>query len=401
MSLIDRERNHFLQTYKRLPIEVEYAEGMYIYSSNGTRYLDFLGGIAVNSLGHSHPRISAAIERQLRRYTHLSNYFYQDVQVEFVERLCSASGYDRAFLTNSGTEATEGAIKLARSYGSPYERDEIIGFTGGFHGRSYGALSIMDRPRYKDGMGPFLPATRILPFNDVDALRAAVSDRTCAVMLEFLQGEGGIRWATPEFVEAVMELRHRHGFLVIADEVQAGGGRTGSFFSFDRFRVRPDIVTLAKGIGGGLPLGAILTTENLAGIWGGGQHGTTFGGNALACVAGNVVIEELRNGLMEHAAEMGEILIGWLQQLQDEFPDLVREVRGAGAIVGVELTEPSAPFVDAMLRRRIIVNSTADTVIRLLPPLIYDREHIDQLIVAMRACFAESGALVFEESDEG
>ncbi|MDB5032852.1 MAG: Acetylornithine aminotransferase apoenzyme [Chlorobi bacterium] len=390
MSLIDREHEHFLQTYKRLPVVVDRAEGMYVHAADGTRYLDFLGGIAVNALGHSHPKIIEAIDRQMRRYMHLSNYFYQDAQIEFVERLCAASGYERAFLTNSGTEANEGAIKLARTHGHANGKAGIIGFSGGFHGRSYGALSIMDKPRYKDGMGPFLPDTAVLPFNDAAALRDAVNETTAALVVEFLQGEGGIYWASEEFVATMFELREKFGLLIVGDEIQAGGGRTGDFLSFERFGVRPDIVTVAKGIGGGLPLGAILATESLATVWGSGQHGTTFGGNAVACAAGSAVLDELAGGVMKHARETGEILLAGLNALATEFPELVREIRGAGAIFGIELSVPSGPFVDAMLARHIIVNSTNDNVIRLLPPMIYEREHIDELMIGLRACFSEA-----------
>jgi len=390
MSLIEREHAHFLQTYSRLPVEVDRAEGMYVYAADGTRYLDFLGGIAVNSLGHTHPRIVAAVERQLRRYMHISNYFYQDAQVEFVERLLDIGGYDRAFLANSGSEANEGALKLARRHGHEQGRTEIIGFTGGFHGRTYGALSIMHKPRYKDGMGPFLADARVLPFNDVATLRASVSERTCSVTVEFLQGEGGIRWATPEFVAALFELRERHGFLIIGDEIQAGGGRTGDFFSFERFGVRPDIVTMAKGIGGGLPLGAILTTDALGSVWGTGQHGTTFGGNSLACAAGSAVLDELKAGVMEHARRSGELLLARMRTMRDDLPDLVADVRGVGAMVGVELVIQAAPIVQAMLRRRVIVNATSETVIRLLPPLVFGEEHIMEMEAALRACLAEA-----------
>jgi acetylornithine/N-succinyldiaminopimelate aminotransferase len=320
---------------------------------------------------------------------HLSNYFYQDAQIEFVERLCTASGYERAFLSNSGTEANEGAIKLARTWGSPQNRTTIIAFSGGFHGRTYGVLSIMDKPRYKDGMGPFLPDTQVLPYNNIEALENAVGDDTCAVVIEFLQGEGGIRWATDEFVQALFALRAKHGFLVIGDEIQAGGGRTGSFLSFERFGVRPDIVTLAKGIGGGLPLGAIVATEAIAGVWSSGQHGTTFGGNAIACAAGSVVIDELRDGLMEHVREVGQYMLERMKTIQQEFPDLVRDVRGAGAMVGVELAVPAAPVVEAMLARNVIINATDETVIRLLPPYIVQPEHIDSMAAALRECFVE------------
>lgn len=387
-SLIDREHQRFIPTYKRLPLEVDRAEGMYVFTKDGRRYLDFLGGIAVNSLGHCHPGVIAAIEAQLHRYAHLSNYFYQDAQIEFAEALTAASGYSRVFLTNSGTEATDGAMKFARMHGSASGRSEIIGLSGGFHGRTYGALSIMDKPGYKDGMGPFLPGTSVIPFNDVAALDNAVGGATCAVMLEFLQGEGGIHWVSEAFVNRLFELREEHGFLVIADEVQAGGGRTGSFFSFDRFGVRPDIVTVAKGLGGGLPLGAILIPESLAGVWGPGRHGTTFGGNALACAAGSTVLAELRGGLMERVEAMGEYTIAKLDSLRGEFPTKIGEIRGAGAMLGAELTMPVATVVERMLERGVIANATSETVLRLLPPMIYEREHVDEMIVVLRESLA-------------
>jgi len=383
-SLIEREHQHFIPTYKRLPLEVDRAEGMHVFTRDGRRYLDFLGGIAVNSLGHCHPAVIAAIERQVHRYAHMSNYFYQDAQVEFAEALVAASGYDRVFLTNSGTEATDGAMKLARMHGSTSGRSEIIGLSGGFHGRTYGALSIMDKPGYKDGMGPFLPATSVIAFNDVAALEAAVGEGTCAVMLEFLQGEGGIHWVAEDFVRRLFELREQHGFLVIADEVQAGGGRTGTFFSFERYGVRPDIVTVAKGLGGGLPLGAILIPESLATVWGPGRHGTTFGGNALACAAGSTVLAELRSGLMARVADVGAYAIAKLEALRAELPQVIGEIRGAGAMLGVELTVPVGQVVESMLERGVIANATSETVLRLLPPMIYGREHVDEMVGVLR-----------------
>lgn len=390
LTLTEREHERFLQTYKRLPLEADRAEGMYIWTHDGSRYLDFLGGIAVNALGHSHPKIIAAIEHQIRRYMHLSNYFYQDAQVEFVERLCAAGGYARAFLANSGTEVADGAMKFARSWGSQHGKTELIGFSGGFHGRTYGALSIMDKPKYKDGMGPFLAGTKVLPFNDSQALREAVGPETCAVFVEFLQGEGGVNWVTKEFVETIFALRAEHNFLVVADEVQAGGGRTGRFFSFEQFGVRPDIVTVAKGIGGGLPLGAILTTEELAEVWTSGQHGTTFGGNAVSCAAGSIVIDELANGLMEHVGEIGGYIEQRLKGLSEELPGAITEIRGAGTMWGIELSVPAGPIVEALMHRKIIANATSDTVVRLLPPFIVEREHVDMLIDALRECLTEA-----------
>lgn len=383
-TLSEREHRSFIPTYKRLPLEVDRAQGMYIHTTNGRRYLDFLGGIAVNSLGHCHPVVVAAVEKQLHRYAHISNYFYQDAQIEFAEALRAASGYDKVFLTNSGTEATDGAMKFARMYGSGSDRTEIIGFSGGFHGRTYGALSIMDKPAYKDGMGPFLPATRVIPYNDVAALEESVTAGTCALMIEFLQGEGGIREASDAFIARLFELRDQHGFLVIADEVQAGGGRTGRFFSFERYGVRPDIVTVAKGLGGGLPLGAILIGESLGDVWGPGRHGTTFGGNALACAAGSAVLAALRDGLMERVALVGEYALTQLRAVQSANPSQVLDVRGAGAILGVELSVPASKVVDAMLARGVIANATDETVLRLLPPMIYERRHVDEMIAVLK-----------------
>ena len=388
MTTIERERQHFLQTYRRLPIEIDRAEGMYVYAIDGTKYLDFLGGIAVNAAGHSHPMINKAIRRQLDRYSHISNFFYQDIQVEFVEKLTKMSRYDRAFLSNSGTEATDGALKLVRRWGTTHSRSRVFGFSGGFHGRGFGALSLMNKPKYKDGMGPFLPETEILPFNDCDALEQNLNDSTTAVFLEFIQGEGGIRFASQEFVKKLTELQKKHGFLIVADEIQAGCGRTGTFFSFEHFGIKPDVVTTAKVVGGGLPLGAILTTEELADVWDYGHHGTTFGGNALACAAGNALLDLLEQDLMEMVVNSGEYLLRQLKELVDQIPDKIIEVRGAGAMVGVELNKPSAPVVEQLLDMGIIANATNENVIRLLPPYIFEKGHVDEFISALTMCLS-------------
>lgn len=389
LSIADKEQRLFLQTYKRLPIEIDRAEGMYIYAKNGERYLDFLGGIAVNAAGHSHPRILEAVTRQMGRYAHVSNFFYQDVQVEFVEKLTRLSGYDRAFLCNSGTEATDGALKLARKWGAEKGKSTVFGFTGSFHGRSYGALSLMDKPKYKEGMGPFLPETGSLPYNDAAALREAINEKTAAVFLEFLQGEGGIFWASEEFVATLIELQEKYGFLIVADEIQAGNGRTGTFFSFERFGVRPDIVTTAKVIGAGLPLGAILITEELATVWDYGRHGTTFGGNAVACAAGSALLDLIEEGLMEQATASGEFFLKRLRELQSELPETIVDVRGAGAIIGIEINREARPVVDRMLEQHIIANATNENVVRFLPPYIFNSEHIEEVIEGLRKCLQE------------
>lgn len=378
------EERHFLQTYRRLPIEIDRADGVEIVAADGRRYLDFLGGIAVNAAGHSHPAIIEAIVEQASRYTHVSNFFYQDAQIRFVERLTSMSRYNRAFLANSGTEAIDGALKLVRKWGSSRGRDHVISFTGGFHGRTYGALSLMDKPPYKEGMGPFLSGVTTLPYNDPDTLRGAVTDRTAAIFVEFLQGEGGVRPATPEFIEAIEWAQKERGVLVVADEIQTGGGRTGRFFSFDGLGIRPDVVTLAKVIGGGLPLGALLTSEDLSDVWGAGEHGTTFGGNAVACAAGSAFLDLLRDGLMKRAEIAGDRMLELLDGLRSEFPELILEVRGAGCMIGVEFAVETRPIVEQLLERGIIANSTASTVLRLLPPYIVEEDHILRLIEAIR-----------------
>jgi predicted acetylornithine/succinylornithine family transaminase len=388
-SLFERESAVMMQTYRRVSVAVERGEGCYLYDTEGGRYLDFLSGIAVNALGYNHPRLNDAIVRQVQSYLHVSNVFYQEPQIRLAEMLTEHTGYARVFFANSGAEALEGALKLAKRWGNAHNKTQLIAFKGGFHGRTHAALSIMDKPLYKDGMGPFLPNAHVLPFNDSDALRNAVNNETCAVALEFLQGEGGIVFAEPDFVNTILELQEHFGFLLIADEVQAGVGRTGKFFGFDHFMVKPDIVLVAKAIGGGLPLGAILTSERLENVWERGMHGTTFGGNPVACAAGEIVLKEVLSDLQRNAHETGCYLRENLTVLQSEFPAIIKEVRGCGLMAGLNLSVPSAPFVPMMLKRKVIVNSTADTVIRLLPPLIAKRAEIDFFANAMRDALIE------------
>ncbi len=385
-DLINSEAQNILQTYKRLPIVIDRAEGTYIYDLNGDKYLDFLSGIAVNVLGHGHKKIIEAVERQIKRYMHVSNYYYQDVQINFAGKLLQISGFDRVFLSNSGTESVEGAIKLIRRWGKQNGKSEIIAFGGGFHGRTYGALSIMDKPHYKDMMGPFLDDMKVIPYNDINALYDSVNDRTAALVLEFIQGEGGISTADETWVEAIARLRDKYGFLVLADEIQAGSGRTGKFFSFEHYNFKPDIVTLAKGIGGGLPLGCILLTENLADVFRPGMHGTTFGGNPVACAAGSVVIDELKNGVMDNVRLTGEYLGDRLNEIKTNYPALIREVRGKGLMRGLLLSFDAIELVQSLLERKVITNSASGSVLRILPPLTVTKDEIDVFIQALDDC---------------
>lgn len=388
-NLIEREKKAILQTYKRLPIEISKAEGCRIYDKQGNTYLDFLGGIAVNALGHSHPAIIHAIKTQLDKYMHVSNYFYQEPQIKLAEKLKDMTGFSKIFFSNSGTEAVEGAIKLARLWGNELGKSEMFGFSGGFHGRTYGALSLMDKPLYKDGMGPFLPGMNVIPYNDISSLNKSLNIKTIAVIIEFLQGEGGIIAANQDFVRTIFELKEKYNFLVIADEIQTGVGRTGKFLSYEHYGVKPDIVTMAKGIGGGLPLGAILINKKLEDVFQKGMHGTTYGGNAVACSAGYAVLQLLEDGLLEQVNEVGGYLKNKLLELQMEMPNTLLELRGKGLIQGILFDFDATQVVEAMLQRRVITNAASGKVLRLVPPLIVTNSDVCVFIDALRKSLIE------------
>jgi len=380
MDILDNEAKLFFKTYKRLPLLIERGEGCYLFTKDGDRYLDMFSGLAVNALGYNHPKVIAAIEQQAKKYIHLSNFFVQEPQVELAECLLRHSKFQKIFFTNSGTEATEGAMKLVRKWGKTNKKTKIFGMTNGFSGRSMGSLSIMDKDKYRDGYGPFLENCGHIIFNDVEDLRTKIDDSTAAVFLEFIQGEGGVIPVSKEFVNALDSLRSRFGFLVVADEIQSGIMRTGKFFAYEHFDFHPDIVTIAKPIGGGLPLGAILGNDAVACVWSYGVHGTTFGGNPVACAAGKVVIETLTAESMKNQLkEMAAYLYSQLTTLKEEFA-IITEIRGSGFMIGVDLSTDSAPIVEEMLARGVLVNSTAKTVVRILPPLIAEKKEIDALV---------------------
>ncbi len=383
-ELLKIENENFLQVYNRLPIVVNKAEGAYIWDEDGSKYLDFLGGIAVNVLGHSHPKIIEAITIQSSKYLHLSNYFYQEAQITFAEQLTKSTNYPRVFLTNSGTESVEGALKLIRKWGNINYKNNIIAFEGGFHGRTYGALSLMDKPIYKSDMGPFLSGVTIIKYNSPKELELAVNPFTTAVFLEFIQGEGGIVGVSEEFVEKLLELKEKYNFLIVADEVQAGMGRTGKFFSFEHYKIKPDIVLVSKGLGGGLPLGAILTTEELAKVWNKSQHGTTFGGNALSCAVGKVVLEEISSSVMQNADAIGKYFKDELIAIKEEYPEKIKSVRGRGLMLGLELSFEAKLLLNELLKEKIIANATSVNVLRLVPPLIITKNEVDIFISGLK-----------------
>ncbi len=388
-SLIEMEKESIMPTYKRLPIVVDYAKGMYIYDKNGDSFLDFLGGIAVNALGHCYPRTIDAIEKQIRKYTHISNYFYQEPQVLLAEKITQMTGFKSLFYTNSGTEAIEGAMKLVRRWGNLNNREEIFAFSGGFHGRTYAALSLMDKPHYKDKMGPFLEGIKVIRYNDINGLQKSVNKNTNAVFLEFIQGEGGIVEADKEFVETLFDLRDKFGFLIVADEIQSGVGRTGKFFGFNHYDVKPDVIAMAKGIGGGMPLGCLLVREGLEDIWEKGMHGTTYGGNAVACAAGMTVLDELENGLMDDVTKIGNYFKNELKKVKQDFPDLVLEVRGKGLMLGLLLNFDASILVNKLLDKKVITNAASGNVLRLVPPLIVKESEVDIFISKLRESLGE------------
>jgi acetylornithine/N-succinyldiaminopimelate aminotransferase len=388
-NLFLKEERYFFRTYKRLGLDIERGEGTYLIARDGKRYLDFFGGLAVNALGYNHPAVNRAIIDQVHKYIHLSNYYVQEPQVNLAERIIQASGFQRVFFSNSGTEAVEGAIKVARKWGKKHGKSELIGLSNSFHGRTMGALSLTERPKYREGYEPFLQNVSHIEFNDVAQLRAAVNDLTLGIVLEFIQGEGGVFVVSSEFAAAMNELREKFGFLIIADEIQAGMGRTGKFCAFEHFGVRPDIVVIAKAIGGGLPLGAFLGNERVADVLTYGAHGTTFGGNPVACAAGVAVCEEvIDKGLMKRAGEIGEYLKSQFHRLKAEFPTVVKEVRGLGCMLGIELTQDGQPVVDKLQEMGYLVNCTHMTVLRFLPPYIVTKEECDALVGALRQVLA-------------
>ena len=389
MTLFDREYKTFFHTYKRLPLEIIRGEGMHLVTADGSRYLDLVGGVAVNALGYGHKRLIDAISSQAEQYIHVSNYFLQEPQIALGEALLKYSNFSRVFFANSGTEAMEGALKIARRWGSRNRKDTILALSNAFHGRTLGSLSLMDRPKYRVGFEPLLSGFGTVEFNDVPSLLAAVTPTTTAIVLECIQGEGGIRPLTPGFVETLKSLKEQFGFLIIADEIQSGIGRTGKFFGFEHFNIQPDIAVLAKPLGGGLPIGAILGGESVAAILEPGMHGSTFGGNPVACAAGLVVIDEImEHGLLQHTAEVGNYFVQQLLELQSEFPAIIKEVRGKGLMIGVELTRDADPIVALMREKKILINGTDQTVLRFIPPLVIEKEHIDTTVNALREIFA-------------
>ncbi len=378
-SIFEREKEIFLPTYNRIPIEISHGEGIYLISKSGTKYMDFFSGLAVNALGYAHPKIVQAVSEQISKFAHLSNNYITDIQIEFTEKLLKYSKMDKAFLSNSGTEAVEGALKLIRLKMGPDKK--IFSLTNSFHGRTYGAMTLTAREKYKKGFEPLLPNIFQIEHNGIDDLRSKLDKNTGAVFMEFIQGEGGINEVSSEFVNCLMELKEKLGFILVADAIQDGIGRSGKAFVHEYFNVKPDIIVSAKAIGGGLPLGAFLTLDKFKDVFHTGQHGTTYGGNPVCCAAGKVVLEEVfENGLLEKVLENGKFFKDGLIKLQEKFPGEIKSVRGKGFILGVEMEQDCSEIVKRFRNFGVLVNCTNVKVIRILPPLIATKNNIEYFL---------------------
>ena len=380
-----------MPTYARADIEMVRGEGCYMFDSKGRKYLDFAAGIAVNAFGHCHPHLVEALKKQAEALWHTSNLYRVPGQERLAERLREVTFADSAFFTNSGTEAVEFAIKACRRYhyvkGRP-EKYGIITFSNAFHGRTMGAISATDQKKLRDGFEPLLPGFTVVPFNDLAAVEAAIDEHTGGIMLEPLQGEGGISPATPEFMKGLRALCDKHGLLLILDEIQCGMGRTGTLFAYEQYGITPDIMTVAKGIGGGFPVGACLTTEKAAAGMVVGTHGSTYGGNPLAMAVANAVLDlVLEPGFLDHVRQMGDRLAQALEQMTPNHPDIFtpEPVRGLGLMRGIKCLVPSRDLVNHARSEGILTVAAGQDVLRLLPPLNIEPAHIDEAVERLSA----------------
>lgn len=372
IELFDR---YVIPNYRRYPISLVHGEGSYVWDAEGKRYLDLFPGWGCNILGHSPPRVVQAVQEQAKGLIHIPNTWYTEAQGKFAEMLCTRS-FGKAFFCNSGAEAVEAAIKLARLHFNG-ERYEIITFTNGFHGRTFGAVTATAQPKYHTGLGPMLPGFQYCPLNDLEAVKRLISDKTCALMLEPVQGEGGVNIPEPGYLQELRNLADKHGSLLIFDEVQTCMGRTGTWFGYQQWNVQPDIMTLAKGVAGGVACGAIIAQERLAPDLRPGMHASTFGGNPLAMAAGIATIETIEaDNLLSVVQQNAQRYQEFFTQLQTELP-IIKEVRVRGMMIGVELTVPGAAAVGQCMEQGVLINCTHDTVIRLLPALNITTEQID------------------------
>lgn len=392
MSYYDRANDVFMKAYGRYDITFDHGKGVYLYDINGKKYLDFYSGIGVNSFGHDYQPYTDALCNQMHRLMHISNYFNSVEAIEAAEAVVKATKLNRVFFTNSGAEATEGALKLARKY--YYEKhhqadSEIISLKHSFHGRTTGSVTLTGTPAYQEAFGPLLPGVKYASINDLESVKQLITPRTAAIIFEPVQGEGGIHVCTQEFMSGIRQLCDDHDIVMILDEVQCGMGRTGTIMTYFQYGIMPDIVCLAKGIGAGFPMGAFVANEKVGAALKPGDHGSTYGGNPMAgCACKTVfkIIEE--NNILEHVQDVSEYLIEKLDELVEKY-DVIKERRGLGLMIGLEFTNPVKPYIQKALDKGLVFVSAGNNVIRMLPPFIIEEKHVDEMIEILSAVIEE------------
>ncbi len=387
MKTAELGEKYVMKTYSRFPLAFERGNGMYVYDEDGKEYLDFVSGIAVNSLGHNHPKLVKAISEQAEKLIHISNLYYTKPQCTLAQKLVENGELDRVFFCNSGAEAIEAALKLARKYGSKTGRQEIITMHRSFHGRTFGAVTATGQAHYHEGFGDMLPHIKYAEFNNLDSLKDAMTENTIAVLMEPVQGEGGIIPADKEYIKAVRRLCDERDILLLFDEVQCGVGRLGTLFAYQSFGVVPDIVSAAKGIAGGVPCGIMLAKEDVASAFKPGDHASTFGGNPLAAAAGNVVVDELTGGLLENVKAQGKYLRERLEAFAKNHSDVIIDVRGMGLMQGIELNKPASEYIASAIENGLLLVGAGSNVIRFVPSLIVKKEDIDKAMNILEKVF--------------
>ncbi|QUI23924.1 aspartate aminotransferase family protein [Vallitalea pronyensis] len=394
LSVMDRGKEVFMNTYAQFPIVLEKGDGVYVYDQEGNKYLDFVAGIAVNGLGYNHAGLQKALKDQVDKLTHCSNLYWNEPAVEAAELLVKLSGLDKIFFCNSGAEAVEGAMKLARKYAGKYlgpDKVEIIAMNNSFHGRTYGAVTATGQLKYQKGLSPLLPGIKHCEYNDIESLQEAMNDKTCAVLIEPIQGEGGIRPAEKDYLQEVSKLCKKNNVLLMLDEVQCGVGRTGYMFAYQRYGIEPDIVALAKGLGGGVPIGAIMASKKVAEGFSPGDHASTYGGNALVCAGAKVVLEVVgQETLLEQVRKKGTYLKAQLTNLQEKFNDII-EVRGHGLMLGMEMNKPVKEIILGCMAKGLLLVGSGEKIIRFVPPLIVEEKEIDFMVTILEEVMSEIG----------
>jgi len=393
-TLMALSEQYVAHTYARYPVVLVRGKGTRVWDQEGEEYLDFVSGLAVCNLGHCHPRVVKTIQGQAEKLIHVSNFYYIEPQIQLASLLCKHSFADKVFFCNSGAEANEGAFKLARKFGKEKtgkDRYEIITMEGSFHGRTLATLTATGQEKFHKGYEPLMPGFKYVPFNDIGAVKKAIDPKTCAVMVEPIQGEGGVNCPSEGYLKALREICDENKLLLMFDEVQVGMGRTGKLFAYEHEGVEPDILTLAKSLAGGVPIGALLIKKEISDGFKPGDHASTFGGNPLASAAGVAALTAiLEEGMLENCRKMGDYFLSELDKMKNKFP-FIKEVRGKGLILGMELKMDGSSMVKEMLKKRVLINCTMGNVLRFLPPLIVTKEEIDRVVAALEEVFSNCG----------